>query len=448
MLHGLPPRRYRFASFEFRESTGELWRDGQDLHLPEQAGQVLLALLQSAGEVVSRETLKRLLWPDKTHGDLEGGINAAVRKLRQVLGDDGEEFRFIGTLPRRGYRLVVAVESLEDGLGEGPPTRQSETTTQEIPVLPGGRRWRWKATAGVLATLLAVGGILAYRAARKGVAPVPAGEEVPGFLRVRAGRFMMGSPVNEKFRMADESQHLVTLSRDFLMAKYCVTVREFEEFVLSSGYTTDVERRRDGWVLVGGVEQLKTDASWRKPYFLQSDQNPVVLVTWDDALAYCNWRSRKEGLSPVYARSGTEVRMDRSAGGYRLPTESEWEYAARGGEEGAKHYTKFAGSDDYDEVAWCSRNAGGGTHPVGQKKPNALGLYDMCGNVDQWCWDLYDAYPNAPAVDPVGGSTGIWRVHRGGSWLASPGQYVRIAYRYVYKTETRTSIGFRVVRNP
>lgn len=258
----------------------------------------------------------------------------------------------------------------------------------------------------------------------------------------------MGSPVGEPFRMSDEIQHTVALTRDFLMGKYDVTVREFREFALATGYQTEAEKKGDGWVVMDGVEQAKPDASWRKPYFSQTDSDPVVLVTWNDAIAYCNWRSVKEGLHPAYTIKGAEVQWDRKANGYRLPTEAEWEYAARGGAEGVKHDTKYAGSDNFDEVAWCSRNAGNRTHPVGQKAPNVLGLYDMSGNVDQWCWDLFGAYPSAPQTDPVGGHTGIWRVHRGGSWLASPGQYVRIAYRYVYKTETRTTIGFRLVRFP
>jgi formylglycine-generating enzyme required for sulfatase activity len=268
------------------------------------------------------------------------------------------------------------------------------------------------------------------------------------FIRVHAGRFLMGSPIDEKFRIADESQHLVILSRDFLISKYSVTVGEFRDFVLAAGYLTEVERRGDGWVVVDGIEQARPDASWQKPYFPQTDRDPVVLVTWNDAIAYCNWRSTREGLRPAYLVKEGETRMDQNANGYRLPTEAEWEYAARGGEEGAKRYTLYAGSDGYEEVAWCSRNSGNRTHPVGQKAPNALGLYDMSGNVDQWCWDLYDAYPSAPQRDPLGGTKGIWRIHRGGSWLSSPGQYLRIAYRYVYKTETRTSIGFRLVRNP
>jgi formylglycine-generating enzyme required for sulfatase activity len=474
MLNGVPSRRYRFASFEFREKTGELWRSGLDLHLPDHAGQVLLALLQASGEVVSRESLKGLLWPDKAHGDFEGGINAAVRKLRQVLADDGAEPRFIGTLPRRGYRMLVPVESCEDGPGDdagalpNKPIQAVQTQAQsglsrtlnpdlagtEIPSRPTetaqrGVRGRRNGTfAGILATFLVVVGFLAFHASRKIEAPVRAVEEVPGFVRVPSGQFLMGSPLSEANRCGGEIPHLVTISRNFLMAKYDVTVREFEEFVLATGYLTEVERKGNGWVVIGGIEQPKPDASWRRPYFQQSDMNPVVLVAWDDAISYCNWRSEKEGLPPAYIIKGSEVRMDLSAKGYRLPTEAEWEFAARGGQDGARHYTKYAGSDDFDEVAWCSRNSGNGPHPVGQKRPNALGLYDMSGNVDQWCWDLYGAYPSAPQVDPVGGHTGIGRVRRGGSWLASPGQYVRIAFRYNSWTEIRTTIGFRVVRNP
>jgi formylglycine-generating enzyme required for sulfatase activity len=364
-----------------------------------------------------------------------------------VLADDGEEPRIIGTLPRRGYRMLVPVESVEDGHAEVVSSQPDESFrglqtpvqsgfSQTLdPCLDGARipprliaaasRRHWTSRygyfAGILVIVLGIAGFLAFHASRKIEAPVRANEGVPDYVRVHAGHF--------------------------LMAKYDVTVREFEEFVLATGYLTEVERKGNGWVVIDGIERPKPDASWSKPYFQQSDMNPVVLVTWDDAIAYCNWRSQMEGLRPAYIARGSEVRMDMDANGYRLPTEAEWEYAARGGEEGAKHYTKYAGSDDFDEVAWCSRNSGNRTHPVGQKKPNALGLYDMSGNVDQWCWDLYGAYPSSPQVDPVGDRAGIRRVHRGGSWLASPGLYIRIAHRCTLCSDIRTTIGFRVVRN-
>jgi len=272
-------------------------------------------------------------------------------------------------------------------------------------------------------------------------------EPVPGFVLVRAGQFMMGSPVTEMARNTDETQHLVTLSRDFLMAKYAVTVDEFRAFVEAAAYLTDAEREKNARVFIGGAEVLKPDADWDNPFFPQSGSHPVVLVSWHDAVSYCNWRSKKEGLKPAYDIQGQDVAWDRAANGYRLPTEAEWEYAARGGSDGSRTYHVYSGSDNVDEVAWYANNAEGRTHPVGQKKPNMLGLFDMCGNASQWCWDLRDAYPSTPQTDPTGGTRGLNRIHRGGDWTSSANR-VRTAWRYAYKLDNSPTLGFRLVRFP
>ena len=174
---------------------------------------------------------------------------------------------------------------------------------------------------------------------------------------------------------------------------------------------------------------------------------PVERVSWFEAAEFCNKLSEMEGLQKVYAISGTDIRADFSRNGYRLPTEAEWEYAARGGSK-SRNYT-YAGSNDVNAVAWYSDNAGRTTHPVGGKAPNELGLYDMSGNVWEWCWDWYaNTYQSGAQTNPVGAFSGDLRVNRGGSWYGSAG-YLRSAYRGINSPgDSYNFVGFRVLRRP
>ena len=153
------------------------------------------------------------------------------------------------------------------------------------------------------------------------------------------------------------------------------------------------------------------------------ENHPIVNVTWDDASAYAQWA------------------------GKRLPTEAEWEYAARGGRL-SKGYT-YSGGNDPGAVAWYDGNSGKQTQPVGEKSPNELGLYDMSGNVWEWCADLYDEnyYRNSPKQDPTGPSSGQFRVLRGGSWNIND-SYCRLTYRNWFFPSLRgNNIGFRCAQD-
>jgi formylglycine-generating enzyme required for sulfatase activity len=159
---------------------------------------------------------------------------------------------------------------------------------------------------------------------------------------------------------------------------------------------------------------------------------------------YCNWRSQQEGLGEVYQINQQQVDANWQASGYRLLTEAEWEYAARGGQQSQGF--EYAGSNYVDEVVWYSKNSSSKTQPIGQKKANELGLYDMSGNVWEWCWDWYDDYPSSATNYPKGPDTGSYRVIRGGSWVSFPA-YVRVARRYSYSPGYRYYIlGFRLAR--
>ena len=152
----------------------------------------------------------------------------------------------------------------------------------------------------------------------------------------------------------------------------------------------------------------------KKPGWGRQGDNPAVYVSWEDAIRYCNWRSAQEGLQPAYHIEEKNVYTDWLVTSYRLPTEAEWEYAARGGLY--QQPFKYSGSDDLSEVGWYYDNAENRTQPVGLKLPNTIGLYDMSGNVWEWCWDWYGNYPSSDQSSPKGPHTGKYRVYRGGSW--------------------------------
>jgi len=255
-----------------------------------------------------------------------------------------------------------------------------------------------------------------------GVRPAERGDA--RFAQVPAGCFLMGNGFSDGYHI-EKPVHEVCLD-GFSMGTFSVTVGEFARFVRESGYRTDAERG-DGCYVYDGVEWKKDPAAtWRAPGFPQDDRHPVVCVSWNDAVAYATWLS------------------DRDGGSYRLATEAEWEYAARGG----GRIERYAGGDDVDAVAWYGANSGNRTHPVGEKLPNALGLYDMSGNVWQWTADWYGEgyYRQSPRDNPAGAREGTKRIFRGGSWFYDA-RGVRASYRDFAVPEYRSSyLGFRLVR--
>ena len=230
---------------------------------------------------------------------------------------------------------------------------------------------------------------------------------------VEGGSFMMGS----KDGHDDERPvHKVTVS-SFWIGKYEVTQKEWKE------------------VMGNNLSNQK------------GDNLPVEQVSWYDAVEYCNYRSIAEGLLPCYRGKGDNISCDWTANGYRLPTEAEWEYAARGGIM-SKGY-KYSGSDNINAVAWYYNNSGGKTHTFGTKAANELGIYDMSGNVWEWCWDWYSNsyYSSIPANNPTGPTSGASRVRRGGSWYdRSSGNAVSSrSFGSAYRGSSN-DLGFRVCR--
>jgi sulfatase modifying factor 1 len=230
------------------------------------------------------------------------------------------------------------------------------------------------------------------------------GKQDADMLLVQGGTFSMGCPTDLKATcgLNLKPPQPVTL-KSFKIGKYLVTVARFEAFINASKYQTDAEKQGSSSVWNGKEWINGRGVNWRhnaagKPYADDEKKKfPVINVSYNDAKEYCRWLSGETGKT------------------YRLPTEAEWEYAARGGNK-SRNY-RYAGSDTIEKVAWYMVNSGGATHPVGLKQPNELGLYDMTGNVWQWCSDWFGRdYKTTPVENPQGPLTGTSRALRGGSW--------------------------------
>lgn len=243
------------------------------------------------------------------------------------------------------------------------------------------------------------------------------------FVPVQAGCFRMGNNFGDGYYI-EMPVHEVCVET-FFIGKFAVTRGAFKKLIDDTGYRTDAEKGNGCYVYDGTSWKSDADADWRSPGFVQEDDHPVVCVSWNDSVAYAQWLSRKNKRD------------------YRLPTEAEWEYAARSG--GKRE--KYAGGDNIDAVAWYSGNSGNSTHPVGQKEPNGLGPYDMSGNVWQWTTDWFDKnyYRESPRNNPNGPVSGSKRVFRGGSWFYDP-RGTRTTYRDFHIPSYRSSyLGFRLV---
>ena len=282
---------------------------------------------------------------------------------------------------------------------------------------------------------------------------------------IPAGTFTMGSTeaeikavlakwpeAKEEWFKDEKPAHKVTISKAFWMGKHEVTVGQFRRFVEAAGYKTDAEKGtlfKGAVVATEGKVKIAEDASWRNPYFKQTDEHPVVCVSWNDARAFVDWLNATDKARPA----GTT---------YRLPTEAEWEYACR-----ARTTTWYHWGDDPDQGnGWCNAadltakkefpkatvfNWDDGflyTAPVGSFKANAFGLHDLHGNVGEWCQDWYGDYKEGDQTDPPGPATGEDRVLRGGSWYGYPG-LLRSANRLRNHPGGRGyDLGFRLVLAP
>ena len=281
--------------------------------------------------------------------------------------------------------------------------------------------------------------------------PIPGGEFMMGGTETAEELVKAFAAYHRKpeFFKDEYPRHHVRITRPFYFGKYEVTVGQFRRFVDDAGYKTEAERDgTGGWgynAATGKCEGRNLKYNWRDPGFKQTDDYPVLNVTWNDAAAFCRWLSQKEGKT------------------YRLPTEAEWEYAARAGTD-----TRYSNGDDPAALAKVGNvNDAKGrstfphvqeldipatshprfTVPVGQFPPNRFGLCDMHGNVWEWCSDWYgeDYYARSPMDDPQGPDSGDRRVRRGGGWNSFP-LWARASFRNWNTPASRcVNLGFRVV---
>lgn len=433
--------------------------------------QVFVALAQAKGSVLSRDELVQRCWGGRIVS--EDAINRCIAKVRKLAELDGGGSFAIETVPRVGYRLVESVpipvprdsSFAEQTQHEGPSATRVDRGWGRLPIVGAASAFLLVSLAAASWLFLGGGHTLPARpstllagkpaagngsAALATTASFPPGtvfrdcpDICPQMVAVPAGTFRMGSPAEDAERHGDEiPQHTVAIRRAFAISKYPVTRAEYARFASETGRTDDDSScftlTKDGRF----IETPK--AGWRETGFPQTSQDPVVCMSWDDADSYANWLSRRTGRP------------------YRLPSESEWEYAARAG-AGAAHpgpasqicrllnggdadyHAKFPGDPKFDGAC---RDGYAYTSPVGSFQANAFGLFDMTGNVGQWVADCYNTTYDSAPTDGSAWTSGncAMRVTRGGAWT-DRSQGIRFARRLMDSGVGRfSSVGIRVAR--
>jgi len=413
----LSPNFFTLAVSEKAGMAASLFVDGQDQGALPQT--VKLPFRNVSLRVVPKDSRYKE-WSDTVAPAAKGSLEKRVAVL---VGRSGS--LEVTTIPDAEAELTLTPAG--GGAGASAPQKIG-TAPLDYETLVGDYELRAEATvngkqlAGSAKVTVREGQVSPLRLELKEATPSAASAPA-GFVLVPGGTFIMGSPSSEAGRYDKEVQHQVSLS-SFAISKYDVTFDEYDAYCQTTGLAKP------------------SDSGWGR------GARPVINVNWYEAVAYCNWKSKQDGLRPAYTINGTTVSCDFGAKGYRLPTEAEWEYAAKGGPQASSlaQNAVYAGSANLDQVAWYSGNSGSKPHPVGQKAPNSFGLYDMAGNVWQWCWDWYGAYSMGSQGDSRGAASGSYRVLRGGSWLDDDARYLRSAYRGADVPGNRNVPGVRANR--
>lgn len=260
----------------------------------------------------------------------------------------------------------------------------------------------------------------------------------------------MNENTRNRIRDTERPQHRVTIDRPFLLATTEVTIGQFRQFVTETKYVTEAEVFGNANAAGPSPSAVaeKNGFDWRNPGYAQIEEDAVSQVTWNDAVAFCNWLSTREKLQPCYERNEKSVwRLRPNTNGYRLPTEAQWEYACRAGTT-----TQYSFGDDPRELekyGWFLLNSGSNpVRRVGSKLANPFGLYDMHGNLFEWCEDLYAArrYADPDVESPDDVPHDPPRVLRGGDWFGNALR-CRSAFRGYGAQSTRSDdVGFRLMR--
>jgi sulfatase modifying factor 1 len=449
----------RFDRFELNLTRGCLRVDGRGIEVRPKAFEILRYLVENAGRLIPKQELCKAVWPHVAVSD--DSLVQCIRELRQKLGD--EDHRLIKTVARRGYLLDANVTVQEP--------RCSDELTAKVPdeslgaPAKRGRGWLqaivaqkpsvWVAAAacfgGVTVLTLYLFGLPVSITSLEPVGVTAASvaplsmfkdcEDCPEMVALPAGEFMMGSPESEfERRETERPPRRVVIARRFAIGRFEITMDQFSAFVADAGMAVGDKCRKIVGLSGASARWGAPEVSFRRPGFEVTGRHPVVCVSWHDAQAYVAWLSRRTGKP------------------YRLPTEAEWEYAARAGTK-----TRYSFGNDFTELCAYAKFAdlgspfgwrGGcrsdiatyGTIPVGSLKPNPWGLFDVHGNAWEWVEDCWS--PSAMEV-PTDGSAFSrpgceMGVIRGGSWAAGFGRS-KSASRWPTPTaEHYQHVGFRV----
>jgi formylglycine-generating enzyme required for sulfatase activity/DNA-binding winged helix-turn-helix (wHTH) protein len=467
---------YRIGAYLVDPEAYEVRRDGDLVPVEPQVFDLLVLLIANRHRPLSKDEIIEQVWEGRIVSDAT--LSSRIRSARQALGDDGSAQRLIRTIHGRGFRFVGEVEETGPATPSSPnepgdrAARRDDATASPLNdgvalrvdsrlVAPPLSWSRWTSAAAAVALVICAGLAGLYLLSRPTGSTAVATQQVaatatshsalrtfkdcdacPEMVVLPEGFFLMGgAPTDQRRWNVELPQHLVRVSKQFAIGKFEVTFDEFAAFVDATGHQPAARCNvfvldHDRWV--------GKDTTFRDPHYQQGGSHPATCVNWRDALGYTAWLSQKTGKP------------------YRLPSEAEWEYAARAGtttpfsfgdyaHKRVCDYAKFA--DASTRFAWkdplCSSDFGHGAAPVGRHLPNPWGLHDMHGNVWEWvedCW--HNSYNGAPGdaspwlEDDKGDCT--HRITRGGSWRNAVHD-LRVTGRLKYPIEHAAQVrGFRV----